>query len=111
MEQIEHYLVFRWFVGLGRDDRVWDATTFTKNRERLLSGDVARLFLEELVAEARSRGLTSDEHFSVDGTLLQAWAGQKSFKPKDYEPPKGGSGAREGDFRGEKRRNETHAST
>src|SRR2546427_6196484 len=98
MEQLDYSLRFRWFVGLSMDDRVWDATTFTKNRERLLSGDVARLFLEELVAEARSRGLTSDEHFSVDGTLLQAWAGQKSFKPKD-EPPKGGSGTRDRDFR------------
>jgi transposase len=106
MEQLEYNLLFRWFVGLSMDDRVWDATTFTKNRERLLSGDVARLFLDELVAEARSRGLTSDEHFSVDGTLLQAWAGQKSFKPKD-EPPKGGSGTRDRDFRGEKRCNDT----
>jgi transposase len=110
MEQLEYNLLFRWFVGLGMDDRVWDATTFTKNRERLLSGDVARLFLEELVAEARSRDLTSDEHFSVDGTIVQAWAGQKSFKPKD-EPPKDGSGRRERDFRGEERRNDTHASS
>src|SRR5882672_1738599 len=110
MEQLEYNLLFRWFVGLGMDDRIWDATTFTKNRERLLSGDVARLFLEELVAEARSRGLTSDEHFSVDGTIVQAWAGQKSFKPKD-EPPKDGSGRRERDFRGEEQRNDTHVSS
>src|SRR6267142_964838 len=77
MEQLDYNLLFRWFVGLGMDDRVWDATTFTKNRERLLSGDLAQRFLEEIVAEARSRGLTSDEHFSVDGTMVQAWAGQK----------------------------------
>src|SRR6266568_1095730 len=91
MEQLDYNLLFRWFVGLGMDDRVWDATTFTKNRERLLSGDLAQRFLEEIVAEARSRGLTSDEHFSVDGTMVQAWAGQKSFKKKDG-PPEGGSG-------------------
>src|SRR6267142_4476454 len=78
MEQLEYNLLFRWFVGLGMDDRVWDATTFTKNRERLLSGDLAQRFLEEIVAEARSRGLTSDEHFSVDGTMVQALASQKS---------------------------------
>src|SRR5881409_478705 len=73
MEQLDYNLLFRWFVGLGMDDQVWDATTFTKNRERLLSGDLAQRFLEEIVAEARSRGLTSDEHFSVDGTMVQAW--------------------------------------
>src|SRR3989449_6140855 len=110
MEQLDYNLLFRWFVGLSMDDRVWDATTFTKNRERLLSGDLAQRFLEEIVAEARSRGLTSDEHFSVDGTMVQAWAGQKSFKKKDG-PPGGGSGGRERDFRGEKRSNETHQST
>src|SRR6184192_1629303 len=74
MEQLDYNLLFRWFVGMGMDDPVWDATTFTKNRERLLSGDLTQRFLEEIVAEARSRGLTSDEHFSVDGTMVQAWA-------------------------------------
>ena len=114
MEQLDYNLLFRWFVGLGTDDAIWDATTFTKNRDRLLSGDVAKRFFKEIVAEASSRGLTSDEHFSVDGTLLQAWASHKSFKPKDesQEPPDSGSaGPRERNFRGEKRRNDTHEST
>lgn len=112
VEQLEYNLLFRWFVGIGMDDRVWDSTTFTKNRERLLAGDIARRFLEEIVAEARERGLTSDEHFSVDGTLIQAWAGQKSFKPKDGPPDAGtGGGPRELDYRGQKRSNETHEST
>jgi transposase len=111
MEQLDYNLLFRWFVGLGMDDQVWDATTFTKNRERLLSGDLAQRFLEEIVAEARSRGLTSDEHFSVDGTMVQAWAGQKSFKKKDGPPEGGSGGGRERDFRGEKRSNQTHQST
>ncbi len=114
VEQLEYNLLFRWFVGLSMDDRVWDATTFTKNRERLMRGDVARLLLEEVVAEARERGLTSDEHFSVDGTMIQAWASHKSFRPKkDEEPPtgEGGGSGRERDFRGERRRNDTHQST
>jgi transposase len=114
IEQLEYNLLFRWFVGLGMDDPIWDSTTFTKNRSRLLSGDVARRFFEEIVAEATSRGLTSDEHFSVDGTLLQAWASHKSFKPKDdsHEPPDAGSmGPRERNFKGEKRRNDTHQSS
>jgi transposase len=111
MEQLDYNLLFRWFVGLGMDDQVWDATTFSKNRERLLSGDVGRLFLEQIVAEARVRGLTSDEHFSVDGTLLQAWASHKSFKRKDGGPDDTPGGGRERDFRGEKRSNETHQST
>src|SRR5256712_11821405 len=97
MEELNYNMLFRWFVGLNMDDRVWDATTFTKNRERLLRGDLAQRFLEEIVAEARSRGLTSDEHFSVDGTMVQAWAGQKRFKEKDG--PAGGwfRGGRERD--------------
>src|SRR5262245_29461997 len=112
IEQLEYNLLFRWFVGLSMESPVWDATTFTKNRERLLSGDLANRFLEEIVAEARSRGLTSDEHFSVDGTLLQAWASHKSFKRKDGPPDEGGTGGgRERDFRGQKRSNETHQST
>src|SRR5713226_4247800 len=104
MEQLDYNLLFRWFVGLGMDDRVWDATTFTKNRERLLSGDLAQRFLEEIVAEARSRGLTSDEHFTVDGTLLEAWANRRSFHEKK-EPPERGSGSK-----GKKLLRDTHES-
>jgi len=114
MEQLDYNLLFRWFVGLGVDDRVWDATTFTKNRERLLNRDLAVQFLESVVAAARAEDLTSDEHFSVDGTLIQAWAGQKSFKRKggDNESgPQGGGRNPEVDFRGERRRSDTHAST
>src|SRR5687768_14739076 len=83
MEQLDYNLLFRWFVGLGMDDAVWAPTTFTKNRDRLLDGDVARAFFEDVVAQARGRGLLSAEHFTIDGTLLEAWAGQKSFKRKD----------------------------
>src|SRR5260221_9166675 len=79
MEQLEYNLLFRWFVGLAMDDAVWAPTTFTKNRDRLLEGDIARAFFEDVVAQARGRGLLSAEHFTVDGTLLEAWAGQKSF--------------------------------
>jgi len=106
MEQLDYNLLFRWFVGLQMDDPVWVPTTFTKNRSRLLEGDIAQRFLEETIALAQAQGLTSDEHFSVDGTLLEAWASQKSFKPKDGGGPDDGS-----DFRGQKRRNDTHAST
>src|SRR5439155_4004456 len=111
MEQLEYNLLFRWFVGLSMDDHVWDATVYSKNRDRLLGGDIARRFLEEIVAQAREVGLTSDEHFSVDGTLIEAWASQKSFKRKDG--PRGGGGSRNADvdFRGEKRCNQTHQST
>jgi hypothetical protein len=87
------------------DATVWDATVFSKNRERLLGGDIAQRFLGEVVSQAQERGLASDEHFSVDGTLIEAWASQKSFRPKDG--PGGGSGS----FRGQQRRNDTHAST
>ncbi len=104
MEQLDYNLLFRWFVGLQIDDPVWVPTTFTKNRTRLLAGDVANRFLEQTIAIARQRGLTSDEHFTVDGTLLEAWASQKSFRPKDDDS---GDGS---DFRGEKRRNDTHES-
>src|ERR1700693_3086935 len=82
VEEIDYNLLFRWFVGLNADDAVWDATVFTKNRDRLLEADVAQLFLAQVVEQARGRGLTSDEHFTVDGTLLEAWAGAKSFQPK-----------------------------
>jgi transposase len=83
MEQLDYNLLFRWFVGLSMDDRIWDPTVFTKNRDRLLRGHIAVLFFEQVLAEARERGLTSDEHFTVDGTLVEAWAGLKSFKRKD----------------------------
>jgi transposase len=111
VEQIHYNLLFRWFVGLGMQDRVWDATTFTKNRQRLMDGDVAQLLLEEVIEEARLNGLTSDEHFSVDGTMIQAWASHKSFRPKDEPPDDQEGGPRERNFRGERRANDTHAST
>lgn len=114
MERLDADLYFRWFVGLELDDRVWAATVFTKNRERLLKGDVAQAFFEAVVDQARQAKLLSDEHFSVDGTLIAAWAGQKSFRPKDEQGsdgkgPRGGGGA--ADFRGQRRSNETHRST
>src|SRR5437899_4220718 len=89
MEEMDYNLLFRWFVGLNADDEVWDATTFTKNRDRLLEADVAKEFLAQVVAQAGAKGLTSDEHFSVDGTLVEAWASQKSFQPKQEKagPP------------------------
>jgi transposase len=83
MEQLQYNLLFRWFVGIDMDDAVWTPTMFTKNRERLLDGDIARAFFEDIVEQARGEGLLSDEHFTVDGTLLAAWAGQKSFRRKD----------------------------
>src|SRR3981081_3279463 len=86
MEELDYNLLFRWFVGLNADDEVWDATTFTKNRDRLLEADVATEFLARVVAQAGARGLTSDEHFTVDGTLLEAWASQKSFQAKQEKP-------------------------
>src|SRR2546427_700142 len=86
MEQLDYNLLFRWFVGLEMDDPVWNATVFTKNRERLLAGEIARGFFDRVVAPARERGLLSDEHFTVDGTLVEAWASLKSFKRKDAPP-------------------------
>jgi transposase len=109
MEQLDYNLLFRWFVGLEIDEPVWDATVFSKNRERLLEGDVAEAFLQAVVAQAREAGLLSDEHFTVDGTLIEAWAGQKSFRPKDEDPGPGG-GESERDFHGERRKNDTHES-
>jgi len=89
VERIEYDLLFRWFVGLGIEDPVWDATTFTKNRDRLLEGDMAAQFLAAVLSQDKVKGLLSSEHFSVDGTLLEAWASLKSFRPKDGsgEPP------------------------
>ena len=114
MEQLDYNLLFRWFVGLSMDDRVWDATVFTKNRDRLLRGHIALLFFEQVLAEARERGLTSDEHFTVDGTLVEAWAGLKSFKRKDGsdgKTPPDDPGNPTVNFHGEKRSNDTHQST
>jgi transposase len=90
MEQLDYNLLLRWFVGLNMDDPIWDVTVFSKNRERLLEADVARAFFEEVGQLAREKGLLSDEHFTVDGTLIEAWAGQKSFEPRqpaDTPPP------------------------
>lgn len=113
MERLEFDLLFRWFVGLGVDEPVWDHSTFSKNRDRLLDGDIAARFLSAILAQSRVRRLLSSEHFSVDGTLVQAWASMKSFRGKDAPDPPGGDGGRNAsaDFRGEKRSNATHAST
>jgi transposase len=111
MEEMDYNLLFRWFVGLNADDDVWDATTFTKNRDRLLEADVAQEFLSRVVEQARAMGLTSDEHFTVDGTLLDAWAGTKSFQRKDKkQPPPDDPGNPTVNFHGEKRSNQTHES-
>ncbi len=113
MEQLDYNLLFRWFVGLSMDDAIWDATVFSKNRDRLLEGDIARAFFERVLIHPREQHLLSDEHFTVDGTLIEAWAGQKSFKKKGT-----GSGSSSDDsgnptvvFKGEKRTNDTHQST
>ena len=112
VEQITYNMMFRWFVGLSMDAPVWDVTVFTKNRDRLLAGDVARGFLAAILADPQVEPLLSDDHFSVDGTLVEAWASMKSFRPKDGsgEPPAPGRNG-EVDFRGEPRSNDTHAST
>ena len=111
MEQLDYNLLFRWFVGLNMDDVVWDATVFTKNRDRVLGGEVAEVFFQEVLAEARRRRLLSDEHFTVDGTLIEAWASHKSFKPKDQSDSDGGGSNPSVDFRRQRRTNDTHAST
>ena len=105
MEQLDYNLLYRWFVGLAPDDRVWDPTTFTKNRDRLQTGEVFTKFMTQLLNHPQVKPLLSDEHFSVDGTLIEAWASQKSFRPKD------GSGDDGANFHGQKRKNDTHAST
>jgi len=110
MEQLDYNLLFRWFVGLELDESVWDATVFSKNRKRLLEGDVAEAFFQAVVAQAREAGLLSDEHFTVDGTLIEAWAGQKSFRPKDGDDGNGDAAPSERDCHGERRKNETHES-
>jgi IS5 family transposase len=111
MERLEYDLLFRWFVGIGVDDVAWDHSTFSKNRDRLLDGDIAVKFLTAVLARPRVRKLLSSDHFSVDGTLIEAWASMKSFKPRGGEPPAGGGRNGEVDFREQKRSNETHAST
>jgi len=114
MEMLAYNLLFRWFVGMNMDEDVWVPTVYSKNRDRLLAGNIAEVFFDEVLAEAKDANLLSDEHFTVDGTLIEAWAGMKSFRPKD------GSGAGPSDsdpgnptvnFHGEKRSNETHEST
>ena len=112
MEQLNYNLLFRWFVGLNMDDSVWDVTVFTKNRERLLEGDIAEAFFQAVLQQARDRNLLSDEHFTVDGTLLEAWASVKSYQRKDAKNgvPPDDPGNATVDFHGEKRSNETHQS-
>jgi transposase len=111
MEEIDYSMLFRWFIGLNLDDEVWDATVFTKNRDRLLEADVAKEFLAQVVEKARSQGWASEEHFTVDGSLLEAWAGAKSFQPKDKkQAPPDDPGNPTVNFRGEKRSNQTHES-
>ena len=125
IERLDFDLLFRWFVGLGIDDQVWDHSTFSKNRDRLLAGDVAAEFLAQVLVQPQVRRLLSSEHFSVDGSLVEAWASMKSFWPKHDpdDPPSsgrnqeaGGAAARQGrnqerDFHGERRANDSHAST
>jgi transposase len=113
MERLEYDLLFRWFVGIGVDDASWDHSTFSKNRDRLLEGDIAAKFLAAVLAQPRVKRLLSSDHFSVDGTLIAAWASIKSFKPRDGsddDPPAGGGRNGEADFHGTKRSNATHAS-
>jgi transposase len=117
MEQLDYNLLFRWFVGLGIDDTVWDASTFSKNRDRLLAGDVAKRFLRVVLQLEEVKGLLSDEHFSVDGSLIEAYASHKSLRPReedsdtDGDDASGGGRNAEVNFRGERRRNATHISS
>jgi len=112
MEQLDYNLLFRWFVGLSMDDQVWDHSVFSKNQERFLDSDLAGAFFSRILKQAASAGLLSKEHFTVDSTLIEAWASLKSFRPKDAPPPESGGGRNpEVDFHGEKRLNQTHAST
>ena len=113
MEQLEYNLLFRWFVGLNMDEPVWVASVFSKNRDRLLEGEIAQKFFAQVLDQARGADLLSDEHFSVDGTLIEAWASQKSFQRKDgpMPPPSDDAGNPTVDFHGEKRSNDTHEST
>lgn len=111
MERLDFDLLFRWFTGLGIDDPVWDHSTFSKNRDRLLEGDLAARFMAAVLNQPKVRRLLSDEHFSVDGTLIEAWASMKSFRPRDGDGDGAGGGRNaEADFRGQQRKNDTHAS-
>lgn len=118
VEQLNYNMLFRWFVGLNLDDDIWNATTFTKNRNRLLEGEIAEKFFAEVLAIAKKQGLVSQEHFTVDGTIIEAWASHKSFQPKeenddddDTPPRKSGKGKNpDVNFRGQKRKNDTHES-
>jgi len=113
MERLEYDLLFRWFVGIGVDDAAWNHSVFSKNRDRLLEGDIAAKFLSAILAQSKVKRLLSTDHFSVDGTLIEAWASMKSVKPKDGSgtpPAEGGGRNQEADFHGDRRSNETHAS-
>jgi len=115
MEELNYNLLYRWFVGLGADEAVWDVTVFTKNRERFIDGEIARKFFYETVEQARTQDVISSEHFTVDGTLIEAWASQKSFRPKDEpkqnQPGPDDPGNPTVNFHGQKRSNQTHQST
>ena len=114
MERLEYDLLFRWFVGLGVDDAVWDHSSFSANRDRLLGGDIAAKFLSAVLSQPRVKTLLSSDHFSVDGTLVEAWASMKSFRPRDggdAGPPEGGGRNAGVDFHGQKRTNDTHVLT
>jgi transposase len=120
VEQLEYNMMFRWFVGLNLDDDIWNHSTFTKNRDRLLEGEIAQRFFEEVLALAKKQGLVSEEHFTVDGTIIEAWASHKSFQTKesagddnyddDIEPPKNGTKNPDVNYKGQKRKNDTHES-
>jgi transposase len=112
-EQLDYNLLFRWFIGLSMDESIWDHSVYTKNRDRILHTDMAVMFLRSICAQAEAAGLLSSDHFTVDGTLIESWASLKSFRPKDQAPPPPSAGGRnpEIDFHGEKRLNDTHAST
>lgn len=115
VEQLDYNLLFRWFVGLSMDESIWDHSVYSKNRDRILHTDIAMMFLRAICKQAEEAGFLSNDHFTVDGTLIESWASLKSFRPKDHEPPpdSSGPGTRnpEVDFHGEKRKNDTHAST
>ena len=112
IEQLDYNLLFRWFVGLAIDDPVWDPSTFSKNRDRLIDADVAQGFFTQVLAQAEAKQLLSDEHFSVDGTLIEAWASHKSFQRKGGSSPPSSPGRNgEADFHGQRRPNETHQSS
>ena len=113
VEQLDYNLLFRWFVGLSMDEPIWDHSTYSKNRDRIFSTDIAVLFLQQITQQAEEAGLLSEDHFTVDGTLIEAWASLKSFRPKDTDSSNSDGGGRnhEVDFHGEKRCNDTHEST